>query len=64
MPPRSILIILTLLGTLLILAAAWAARSGRLSGRASKMAIVAVILVAAIILWLYPFLGFHEQVGG
>ena len=63
MPPRAILIILTVLCALLILAAMWAARTGHITGRASKMAIVGVVGAAGIIVMLYPFLGFDETVG-
>lgn len=63
MPPRAILILITILAALAIAGAVWAARSGRLTGRASKMVIVGAIAIAGIILMLYPFLGFNEVVG-
>ncbi len=63
MPPRATIIIITIVGALLIAVASWAARTGRLTNRASKMVIVAVIAVAGVILMLYPFLGFHDTVG-
>lgn len=62
MPPRATIIILTIVCGLLIVGAAWAARTGRITGRASKMAIVAVVGAAGIIVMLYPFLGFQETV--
>lgn len=58
------MIIVTFAAAILILGAFWAARSGRLTGRASKMLIVAVIAIAGIVLMFYPFLGFQEEVGG
>ena len=63
MPPRATIIILTIICGLLIVAAAWAARTGRITGRASKMAIIAVVAAVGIILMLYPFLGLQETVG-
>ena len=64
MPPRAILILIVVLGAALILGATYAARTGRLTGRASKLVIVGVVAIAGIVVMLYPFLGFHDTVGG
>ena len=64
MPPRAIIILVTIIAALAVAIAAWAARSGRMSGRASKMVMVAAIAAAGVIVMLYPFLGFSDPVGG
>jgi uncharacterized membrane protein YhaH (DUF805 family) len=63
MPPRAVLTTIVILGALLIVGAAVAARRGRLTGRTSKLVMVGVIAVAGIVVMLYPFLGFHDTVG-
>lgn len=63
MPPRAVIIIIVIVGALLIIGARLAAQRGHLTGRASKLVIVAVIAVAGVIVMLYPFLGFQNTVG-
>lgn len=53
---RAIIITIVILAAILILAARFAAMRGHLDNKASKIAVV-VIVVAGAIVMLYPFLG-------
>ena len=64
MPPRAIIIIVVVLGALIIVGARLAAQRGHLTSRASKLVMIGVIAVGGIVVMFYPFLGFHETVGG